>query len=114
MTASGKEEKMKNEKILALRCALLIAVSEADKAKDTNDGGTCNVDTPILFLPGWTWAQITEAFQLTGLVPSRRGSTVYILRACDGQGFRRTAMAEAFRDSLKASGYNAAVDYQMD
>ena len=75
---------MKNEKILALRCALLIAVSEAEKKKDTEDGGTSNMDTPILFLPGWTWAQIAEAFQLTGLVPSRHGSTVYILRSCEG------------------------------
>lgn len=105
---------MKNDKILALRCALLIAISEAEKEKDTKDDGTCNMDTPILFLPGWSWAAILEAFQLTGLVPSRRGSTVYILRACKGQGFRRTAMAEAFRDSLKASGYNAAVHYQID
>ncbi len=105
---------MENEKILALRCALLIAVSEAEKVKDTEDGGTSNMDTPILFLPGWSWAQIVEAFKLTGLIPSRHGSTIYILRACEGQGFRRTAMAKAFRNSLKASGYNAAVDYRMD
>lgn len=105
---------MKNEKILALRCALLIATGEAEKKKDIKDDGTSNIDTPILFLPGWSWASILEAFQLTGLVPCRHGSTVYILRACEGQGFRRTAMAEAFRDSLKASGYKAAVDYRMD
>lgn len=105
---------MKNEKILALRCALLIAVSQAEKLKDTDDGGTSNMDTPIIFLPGWSWSAINEAFQLTGLIPSRQGSTVYILRACDGQGFRRTAMAESFRDSLKASGYSAAVNYRID
>lgn len=105
---------MKNNKILALRVALLIAVSEANKKKSVEDSGTSNMDTPIVFLPKWSKSAINEAFQLTGLVPSIREETVYILRACDGQGFRRTAMAEAFRDSLKASGYNAAVDYRMD
>ena len=105
---------MNNEKILALRCALLIAVSEAEKLKDADDGGTSNMDTPIIFLPNWSWAAIEEAFKLTGLAPSRHGSTVHILRACEGQGFRRTAMAKAFRDSLKASGYPAAVYYRMD
>ncbi|MBQ7326397.1 MAG: hypothetical protein IJW93_02845 [Clostridia bacterium] len=105
---------MKNNKILALRVALLIAVSEADKKKSTEDGGTSNMDTPIIFLPKWNKSAINEAFQLTGLIPSIHDNAVYILRACDGQGFRRTAMAEAFRDSLKASGYNAAVDYRMD
>ena len=105
---------MGNNKILALRVALLIAISEANKFKQAEDGGTSNMDTPIVFLPKWSKSAINEAFQLTGLVPSIHEEAVYILRACDGQGFRRTAMAEAFRDSLKASGYNAAVDYRMD
>lgn len=105
---------MGNNKILALRVALLIAISEANKFKQAEDDGTSNMDTPIVFLPKWSKSAINEAFQLTGLVPSIHEETVYILRACDGQGFRRTAMAEAFRDSLKASGYNAAVDYRMD
>ena len=102
------------DKILALRVALLIAVSEAKKAKDTEDGGTCNMDTPTVFLPNWRKSDIAQAFILTGLVPDFKKSCVYILRACEGQGYRRTAMAEAFCDSLKASGYNAAVDYRMD
>ena len=105
---------MKNKKILALRVALLIAVSEAEKVKNTEDGGTSNMDNPTIYLPDWSESAINEAFQLTGLVPSRHGSTVFILRACDGQGYRRTAMAEAFCNSLKASGYTAGVDYRMD
>ena len=105
---------MKNKKILALRVALLIAVSEAEKVKHTEDGGTSNMDTPTIALPHWSASAIEEAFNLTGLVPSRHGNTVFILRACEGQGFRRTAMAEAFCNSLKAQGYQAAVDYRMD
>ena len=105
---------MKNKKILALRVALLIAISEAEKAKNTEDGGTSNMDTPTIYLPDWRESVIEEAFQLTGLVPSRHGSTIFILRACEGQGYRRTAMAEAFCNSLRASGYTAGVDYRID
>ncbi len=105
---------MENNKILALRVALLIAVSATEAVKGTEDGGTSNMDTPTVFLPKWQKSAIEEAFNLTGLVPSIHGSTVFILRACDGQGYRRTAMAEAFADSLKASGYSAGVDYRMD
>ena len=105
---------MKNEKILALRVALLIAVSEAKKVNDTEDGGTSNLDTPTISLPNWSSSAISEAFLLTGLVPSKHGNTVFILRACEGQGYRRTAMAEAFCESLRTSGYTAGVDYRID
>ena len=105
---------MKQHQILALRVALLIAVSEAEKVKDTDDGGTSNMDTPTILLPKWSESEIYEAFRLTGLYPSIHESTVYILRACDGQGYRRTAMAEAFSRSLNASGYKSGVDYRMD
>lgn len=104
----------KKEKILALRVALLIAVSEAEKMKYTEDEGTSNMDAPTIYLPEWSESDINEAFQLTGLVPSRHKEAIYILRACEGQGYRRTAMAEAFCKSLRASGYTAAVDYRLD
>ena len=105
---------MQKNKILALRVALLIAVSEAEKVKDTEDGGTSNMDTPTIYLPRWSSQSINEAFELTGLTPSIHRKTVFILRACEGQGYRRTAMAEAFCNSLKAQGYTAGVDYRMD
>ena len=107
---------MTNEKILALRCALLIAVSEAEKVQNTEDDGTCNFDTPALILDSkWKYNHVVAAFNLTGLRPYKAGKHEYhILGAVTGQGAQRTAMAEAFRDSLKASGYNAYVHYQMD
>lgn len=104
-----------SNKILALRVALLMAVSEAEKAKATEDGETSNMDTPTIHLERWKLSDIEEAFKLTGLVPdTRRNGCTFILRACEGQGFRRTAMAEAFCRSLRASGYDAGVDYRMD
>lgn len=40
---------MKNNKILSLRVALLMAVSAAEAVKGTEDGGTSNMDTPTVF-----------------------------------------------------------------
>ena len=107
---------MKTERILALRCALLIAYSEAQKLKDVDDGGTCNFDTPTLKLTSeWKEADVNEAFKLTGLTPYKVAKNVYhVLGAVEGQGFRRTAMAEAFRDALNSLGYDSHVYYQMD
>lgn len=107
---------MKAERILALRCALLIAYSEAQKYKEVEDGGTCNFDTPTLMLTSeWKEVDVNEAFKLTGLQPYKVDKDYYhILGACEGQGFRRTAMAQAFRDSLKKQGYTSYVHYQMD
>lgn len=107
---------MKAERILALRCALLIAYSEALKLKNIDDDGTCNFDTPALILDHkWKDGDVEEAFKLTGLKPYKVGKSEYhILGAVTGQGSQRTAMAEAFRNSLRASEYNAYVYYQMD
>ena len=107
---------MKNQdKILVLRVALLIAYSEAEKLKTVEDDGTCNFDSPIIYLEGWRRRDVLEAFKLTGLSPYfKDGGGIMIEGACNGFGARRTAMAEAFRDSLKAQGYKAYVHYVMD
>ena len=104
-----------HEKITALRVALLQAIEEAGKVRLIDDGGTSNFDTPVIILEGWEGSEIRQAFLLTGLTPYiEKNGVVEILKACLGQGFRRTAMAEAFRGSLKNSGYTSYVHYQID
>ena len=107
---------MEIKKILELKNALLIAKIEADKLKDIDDGGTCNFDTPTLKLPSeWTNTMLEVAFMRTGLSYARISKeTIHILGAVSGQGNRRTAMAEAFRDTLCELGYVSHVYYQMD
>ena len=103
------------EQIEALRVALLIARNEAEKFANVEDDGTCNMDTPYLLLLNWKEDEIKEAFKLTGLRPYIRSTgQVLVFDACDGQGDRNTTMAEAFRDSMRESGYNAYVEYRMD
>lgn len=105
----------RKNKILALRVALLKAVAAADQHKLDNDEGTCCLDEPFIILKNWSKASIKEAFMLTGLRPDITDKDiVYILNGVNGQGFRRTAMAEAIRDSLRESGYTAHVHYRVD
>lgn len=105
-----------NNQILSLREALKKAVNESYIYSTVEDGGTSNFDTPILQLPkDWSKEEIKEAFISTGLYPEiTKDNMIYILRACQGQGFRRTAMAEAFRDSLRSSGFTSYVEYKTD
>ena len=105
----------KSEEIEALRAALIKAKDEAQKLADIEDGGTCNFDTPYLFLVNWSETEIEKAFQNSGLRPYIRSTgQVLVFDACAGQGYRRTEMARAFRDNMRESGYNAYVEYQMD
>ena len=104
------------ERIEALRVALLKAIAEAKQFNQVDDGGTSNFDNPVINLEGWKDSEVREAFLLTGLRVYKEKNEFYtILGVCtNGQGFRRTAMAEAFRDSLRTSGYTAYVEYRMD
>ena len=57
----------------------------------------------------------TVAFKNTSLSYERVSKeTIHVLGAVEGQGFRRTAMAEAFSDELTKLGYVSYVYYQMD
>ena len=102
------------DKEFNLLSALLYAKSKAQEQSNVDDGGTSNMDTPTVQLKGYARAIINSAFKTAKLVPSFQGDTIFILRACEGQGYRRTAMAEAFRDAMRKLGFNAAVDYRMD
>ena len=113
--AQRSKKTMTKKSINDLHFALLAAKIKAYDLIETEDNGTCNFDSPILILEKeWSDKDIREAFNGTGLQYLREKDTVEIYNATDGQGYRRTAMAEAFCESLRASGYNAGVDYRMD
>ena len=107
---------MKADKIDLLKISLLRAKLEAKKYINVDDGGSSNWDTPVLQLGSeWTDEILSRAFELTGLRPYRiNKSTIHVLGAVEGQGIRRTAMAEAFRDCMRSLGYEAYVYYQTD
>ena len=118
---TNKKNKQELEFVEALQLARHAAIMEGKN--NTEDGGTCNFDQPILGkLPeGITWRT------LKGLKDSYDRPMVEKIeygfwKGCYsipfiplwGQGNQRTRMAEAAANSLNESGLNATVYYQMD
>ena len=106
--------KISNADIIHLETALECAKHEAQKI-DCQDGGSCNFDAPYIVLPGWSESDVEKAFKFAKLRPYKLGEQSYeIFDAVEGQGFRRTAMAEVFATQLRAWGYSAGVRYVLD
>lgn len=82
------------------------------------DGGTCNMDSCKLYLPGWNGKKVEQAAKAAGVgcfVYNLWGSKSFVFPVyLSAQADARTAGAEAMRDVLKARGYDAAMYYQMD
>lgn len=106
------------KQIKALNTALIKSKERSDAFREEDDYGTCNFDTPQLFLTGWSAEDVRLAFDQTGMryeVQSVGNRLCVDIYGCaSGQASRRTKMAEAIRDSLKEAGYDAYVYYQMD
>lgn len=107
---SGKYAKLAQD--LKEAAAYGLEVSAGDE-----DGGTCNFDSPALFLKGWRDAMVEQAAEAAGLSCSTWN---FYGKACvfsvpgGYQGNARTTAAEAMRDFLLARGYDATMYYQMD
>lgn len=106
------------QKIAALTAALIKAKETALLFADTYDGGTCNMDSPMLYLPGWRKADVEAAFAAADLrcfEYKGYGPKAWVIcGGTYGQGDCRTTMAEAMYKSLKRDGYDASMYYQMD
>jgi len=80
-----------------------------------NDGGTCNMDGPILVV-GRANKKVEETIEAVGIgcwYNSRRKGYVMTLPA-GGQGATRTKAAEVARKALEAAGYQTSMWYQVD
>lgn len=108
------------KKISDLTAALIKAKEAGALYTDIDDGGTCNFDSPKVYLPRWKQADVETACEAAGLRCfdyKFYGSKAYVICGgplTSGQGNRRSKIAEVMCDSLKASGYDAHMYYQMD
>ena len=107
-------------KVEMLKEALCTANAVALFFKDEVDDGTSNFDHPMLKKPDdMTKKEVEEAFELAGIRFDRESSGLWkgfyhIYGVVDGQGNRRTTMAEKFSEALKKQNYTSCVYYQMD
>lgn len=106
-------------KYAKLRDDLLAAYDETEHIEQTEDGGTCNFDAPVLHLDRWDSKKIKQAAKEAGgsafkwTWGSRVMGWVFSPRS-SGQANRRSRRAEAISEALKAKGYNAGMYYAMD
>ena len=76
-----------------------------------DDWGTCNFDTPHIFLPGM---RSTTAAKV-GLRPFYGGGFTFNGLHLQGQASWRTSMAEAMQKAMRSRGYEKCyVHYVMD
>jgi hypothetical protein len=95
--------------------AVTEAIAHAQQFASHDDGGTCNFDACILYVPGMRTATAKQ-IQNTFLTDSSWHGRSLHIGGTLGQGARRTKMAEAQRDFLKANypDINIGMYYQMD
>lgn len=94
--------------------ALVKAVNASRQFEDSEDGGTCNFDTPVIRIK----ATAKQMYSLDWHAEKIGGRTWrgywFLFVPLAGQANRRTRMAEAVAQSLAADGYDACVYYQVD
>lgn len=117
MTRRKKTETVQID-VPKLKAAFKAANQAAAEAAPGDDGGTCNFDTAMLFLPHSAQEQIALAALGTGVRVNTRNwlGQCFSVNASTsgGQGFSRTRVAEAICKALEAAGFSAMVYYQMD
>lgn len=108
-----------HDKVIKLSEALERANEAALLLSETNDGGTCNFDSPVIRLLKWKDYEIKQACELAGIEIGDKLSGFwrnyrFVSTSMYGQANCRTRMAEAAKKSLEADGYDVAMYYQMD
>ena len=99
---------------------LFIAARDAAIAADpTEDGGTCNFDTPSIRIENARQSMIEEAAKAAGISVTEftwfKRRWFWVNVPLHGQANRRTKMAQAANDVLKTRPeLNAMMYYQMD
>ena len=96
---------------------LIKARLAAEKAAEGEDGGTANLDTMTISLPGARENKIIEAVEKAGLSCSKidwLGPRYFIYPTKCGQGNSRYRAVQAMAKVMKEASWDVLVYYQMD
>jgi len=99
--------------------AIEYAVEAAQTFAEHDDGGSCNMDSAFIQAEGMSDAEAKEIGKISGvrvyLLDSEMYGRILMLGGItNGQGFRRTKMAEVAQQILAEKGLDSGVWYQMD
>lgn len=106
-----------NEKYMKLTKDLEESYAMAlERFLDTEDGGTCNFDSPTILLKGYRSDALKRAVEAAGLRcwKWKCGGTEFVISTGCGQGNRRTRVAEFVYRRMRGLGYNMGMYYAMD
>ncbi len=105
-------------KYAKLRDDLIAAYNSTEHLESTEDGGTCNFDSPALVLPRWNSEKIKQAAKEAGGGAWKWelwGHTRWVFSfPTSGQANRRSRRAEAIIDFLRSMGYECLEYCAMD
>lgn len=105
-------------KYAKLRDDLRTALAATEPLEQTEDGGTCNFDSPALFLPRWNGKLIEQAAKEAGCGAWKWtlwGSSRWVISfRSTGQANRRSRRAEALVKELTRMGYDCTEYCQAD
>lgn len=98
-----------------IRKAVGEAIQFAQQFRNEDDGGTCNFDACYIRVPGMREATAAKIPNVSLMDTRWHGRTLH-LHGTEGQGNRRTKMAEAQRQFLQANYPQIEIGmyYQMD
>ncbi len=102
-------------KYAKLRKDIIDALLTTHDLEYTEDGGTCNFDSPVLILSRWNADKLQRAAEEAGARMWRWHNSSWVLSfGSTGQANRRTRRAEAIERELRNRGYETGMYYQMD
>lgn len=104
-------------KYLKLAEDLAKAAEAARMTVPPEDGGTCNFDSLMLYLPRWEAAKVKLAAEAAGIYAGKccgYKSTFTFSVPVFAQGYARTKQAEVMDRVMKDLGYESGVFYMMD
>jgi hypothetical protein len=98
-----------------IKKAVAEAIADSQKFATYDDGGTCNFDACVVYVPGMRESTAKSIANVSMMNTRWHGRHLH-LHGTEGQGARRTKMAEAQRDFLKTNypQLNIGMYYQMD
>ncbi|OMF35215.1 hypothetical protein BK133_10915 [Paenibacillus sp. FSL H8-0548] len=91
-----------------------------EAVKDSDDGGTCNLDSCFLQIPRARETKVLDAIKAAGLYCRAKtlwgwiGRGYMIKPTSGGQGDKRTKAVEAMSKELKQRGWDVTTYYKMD
>lgn len=109
-----KLKAISEDKLIAAFCAARKAAAEADPGEGASMQGACNFDTAVASLKGVPVEMVDRCAEIAGVRVGHFSKWKWFVFVEEGNGFRRTKMAEAASKALNDAGVISYVWYQLD